>query len=97
MRLVALLLLACALLGAGPVADLLVAVNPTGEARTLTRAALEGNAFFQPLGANGRSCGTCHRPSDGWSLGPATARRLFEASEGRDPLFRRRVCCWRVA
>jgi cytochrome c peroxidase len=90
MRLVALLLLGCALLGAGPVADLLVAVNPTGEARTLSRAPLEGNPFFQPLGANGRSCGTCHRPADGWSLAPATARRLFDASEGRDPLFRPR-------
>jgi len=65
--------------------------NPTGEARTLAPAAIDtGNPFFQPLGANGRACGTCHVPADGWSLTPATAQRLFDASDGRDPLFRPR-------
>jgi len=90
MRVAALLVVACALLGAGPVADLLTVPNPGGEALTLTRAALDGNPFFQPLGANGRACGTCHLPSDGWSLAPATARRLFDATGGHHALFRPR-------
>jgi len=44
--------------------------------------------FFQGLGTNGRACVTCHAPSDGWSLTPATARGLFERTGGRHPLFR---------
>src|SRR3989442_1673429 len=65
--------------------------NPTGEARTLAPASIDtGNPFFEPLGANGRACATCHLPSDGWSLTPATAQRLFDATAGRHPLFRPR-------
>jgi cytochrome c peroxidase len=65
--------------------------NPTGEARTLAPASIDtGNPFFEPLGANGRACVTCHLPSDGWSLTPATAQRLFDATDGRHPLFRPR-------
>jgi len=86
----ALLIVGCALLGAGPAATLLRAPNPAGEALTLTRAAPDDSPFFQPLGANGRACGTCHLPSDGWSLAPSTARRLFDATEGRHVLFRPR-------
>src|SRR5687767_13965838 len=69
--------------------NLFAFANATGEARTLTPAAIDtSNPFFQPLGANGRACATCHLPSDGWSLTPATARRLFDATDGRHPLFR---------
>jgi cytochrome c peroxidase len=64
--------------------------NPSGEARTLAPGPIETSGpFFEPLGNNGRSCATCHLPSDGWSLTPATAQRLFEATDGRHPLFRR--------
>jgi hypothetical protein len=90
MRVVALLVVGCALLGAGPAATLLSAPNPAGEALTLTRSGLDDSPFFQPLGANGRACGTCHLPSDGWSLAPATARRLFDATAGHHALFRPR-------
>src|SRR4051794_33212930 len=47
-----------------------------------------GNAFFRPLGANGRSCGTCHQPSQGMGLGAAAVRHRFRlyGAEG-DPLF----------
>ena len=90
MRLIALLAVAYVLLGAGPVADQLVFPNPTGEALTLAPDGVDGTAFFEPLGANGRACGTCHVPSDGWSISPATARRLFDATDGRHPLFRPR-------
>jgi len=45
------------------------------------------SAFFQDLGANGRTCFTCHKPQDGWSLSAQHARDRFDANPG-DPLFR---------
>lgn len=47
-----------------------------------------GNAFFQNLGTNGRTCFTCHQPQDGWTISAASASARFEASAGDDPLFR---------
>src|SRR5689334_12470311 len=47
-----------------------------------------GNPFFQSLGSNGRSCVTCHQPSDAWSVTPAHLRARFDASDGTDPIFR---------
>ena len=44
--------------------------------------------FFRPLGTNGRTCQTCHQPKVGWTITPASARAVFEATRGRDPLFR---------
>lgn len=44
--------------------------------------------FFQSLGTNGRACATCHVPSDGWGLTPATAGARFETTQGLHPLFR---------
>jgi len=46
-----------------------------------------GNAFFEPLGSNGRSCATCHAPSSGMSLSTHDIRARFLATAGRDPLF----------
>ena len=46
-----------------------------------------GNAFFMPLGTNGRSCFTCHQPRDAWGLTPASASATFVATQGKDPLF----------
>jgi len=52
--------------------------------------------FFRPFpGGNGRSCATCHRPQDGFSLAPATVearwqrlQRARRANPGAsDPLF----------
>ena len=43
--------------------------------------------FFQPLGANGRACVTCHQPADAMALSVATVRERWEATGGRDPLF----------
>jgi hypothetical protein len=45
------------------------------------------NAFFQSLGSNGRSCASCHLPSDGMSISVASLRRLWAATGGRDPVF----------
>jgi hypothetical protein len=45
------------------------------------------NAFFQSLGTNGRSCETCHKPAEAFSITPPSIRERFERTKGRDPLF----------
>jgi cytochrome c peroxidase len=44
--------------------------------------------FFQSLGTNGRSCGSCHQPSDGWSVSAEHIRLRFDLTAGLDPIFR---------
>ena len=53
--------------------------------------------FFRPFpGGNGRSCATCHRPRDGFSLSPATVEARWQrlqrarrsSPDATDPLFR---------
>jgi len=63
--------------------------NPTGVARTFSKAgSLDlGNEFFQDLGTNQRSCGSCHAETDGWSVTPEHLQARFEASQGMDPIF----------
>ncbi len=46
------------------------------------------NPFFQDLGTNGRSCVTCHQPSDAFTITPPHIRARFNATQGSDPLFR---------
>jgi len=46
------------------------------------------NPFFQSLGTNGRSCGTCHEAETGMTLTPDRARLRFLLSAGTEPLFR---------
>jgi len=43
--------------------------------------------FFQSLGTNGRTCGTCHAPNDGFGLSAADAQFRYFISQGKDPLF----------
>jgi cytochrome c peroxidase len=64
--------------------------NASGVAETFnTRGAIDlANPFFQDLGTNGRSCGSCHQPADGWTITPAHLRQRFQTSDGRDPVFR---------
>src|SRR5487761_531718 len=45
------------------------------------------DAFFQSLGTNGRTCGTCHIPDQAFGLSAAAARLAFRRTRGRDPLF----------
>lgn len=45
-------------------------------------------AFFQSLGTNGRSCGSCHRPAEGWSVSAAELQVRFLLTRGLDPIFR---------
>lgn len=46
-----------------------------------------GHPFFQPIGANGRACVTCHQPADAMSLSAETAQRRWDETGGKDPLF----------
>ncbi|HWD92026.1 MAG TPA: hypothetical protein VG938_06720 [Verrucomicrobiae bacterium] len=64
--------------------------NPTGKSQSFsTNGALDTrNPFFQSLGSNGRSCITCHQPDEGWTVTPRKIRQRFEATGGRDPIFR---------
>lgn len=47
----------------------------------------KGNPFFEPLGANGRACVTCHQPAYAMSLSVAGIRERWKATQGKDPLF----------
>jgi len=64
--------------------------DPSGVVRTFS---LNGDIdltgpFFQSLGTNGRSCGTCHQPSDAMSISAAHIQARFDQSQGLDPVFR---------
>jgi hypothetical protein len=64
--------------------------DPGGVVRTFSQNGdidLTG-PFFQSLGTNGRSCGTCHQPSDAMSISAAHVQARFDQSQGLDPVFR---------
>jgi len=65
--------------------------NPAGASQTYSTNGggidLTG-PFFQSMGTNGRSCATCHQPSDGMSVSAAKVQLRFLLTEGRDPIFR---------
>jgi cytochrome c peroxidase len=44
--------------------------------------------FFQSLGTNGRSCFSCHRPDQGWTISAQNMALLFDLTLGTDPVFR---------
>ena len=64
--------------------------NAAGVAGTLTEGGSfdESNPFFAELGTNGRTCGTCHRPAQAWSITPGEIAARFDRSAGLDPIFR---------
>ena len=66
-------------------------LNPNGASQTLSTSGkgidLTG-PFFRSLGSNGRSCATCHQPSDGMSVSAANVQARFTATQGLDPIFR---------
>jgi cytochrome c peroxidase len=45
------------------------------------------NPMFLQLGTNARRCATCHASDMGWTLTAKGVARLFDDSEGLDPLF----------
>src|SRR5215211_5405265 len=67
--------------------------NTSGIARTYNvKGAVDfDNPFFQSLGTNGRSCGSCHQPADGWTIVPSHVQARFEATDGEDRIFRTNV------
>ena len=76
--------------GPNHLAPVLDFANETGVARTFSPAGPIdlSNPFFQTLGTNARACVTCHVPSEGWTILPASVRARFDRSDGLDPLFR---------
>jgi hypothetical protein len=58
-----------------------------GVLNTAGRLETKGHPFFEPIGANGRACVTCHQPADGMTLSGRTVRERWQATAGRDPLF----------
>ncbi len=64
--------------------------NESGEALTLSSTGRidRKNPFFANLGTNGRSCESCHQAADGWTITPRGVRERFQATGGRDPIFR---------
>lgn len=81
----------------GPLAGLLTFLvngiffpNPNGASQTYsTNGGIDQTGpFFQSLGTNGRSCGTCHQPSDGMSVSATNVELRFLLTGGTDPIFR---------
>jgi len=65
--------------------------NPAGASQTYSTIGGgidQTGPFFQSLGTNGRSCGTCHQPSDGMSVSAVHVQERFRQTEGLDPIFR---------
>ena len=68
----------------------LASYNPSGVVRTINiNGPLDlDNPFFKALGTNGRSCFSCHRPAQGWTITPESVQERFKESRGLDPIFR---------
>jgi cytochrome c peroxidase len=64
--------------------------NPSGMSETLSSTGPidPTSPFFQSLGTNGRSCGTCHQPDQAWAISAAQTQMRFVLTGGTDPLFR---------
>lgn len=68
----------------------LVFENASGLLRTISATGTIdlSNPFFQSLGRNGRSCSSCHVPSEGWSITPEGVQARFRESGIADAIFR---------
>jgi hypothetical protein len=64
-------------------------INGHGTASTVSTQGFVDldNAYFTPQGTNGRHCGSCHAPEDGWSIRPSTVNILFLLTGGTHPIF----------
>ncbi|HET7563246.1 MAG TPA: hypothetical protein VFJ87_12780 [Rhodanobacteraceae bacterium] len=73
-----------------PAADPLITPDPSGRLQTNTPTGQidTHNPFFQSLGSNGRSCDSCHRQAEGWTISATEVRQRFWATQGTDPIFR---------
>jgi hypothetical protein len=61
---------------------ILATTQPGGSTQT------SQNSFFANLGANNRTCFSCHQPQTGWGVSAASVQGRFYASYGNDPIFR---------
>lgn len=67
----------------------LVTSDASGSVQTTTPTGRidHDNAFFQGFGSNGRTCESCHRQAQGWSVTPQELRQRFARTSGMDPVF----------
>ncbi len=70
-------------------ANPLTTADPSGWLQTSTSSGSidSSNPFFQSFGSNGRSCDSCHRQAQGWSVSPDELRQRFARTNGTDPIF----------
>jgi cytochrome c peroxidase len=64
--------------------------NPLGYASTFSaNGSIDlDDEFFQDFGTNGRTCGTCHTPEEGWTISAEMVQDRFYATNGLHPIFR---------
>ena len=76
-------------LAAATIPNLFPFLDSTGAMETYTPADsfVESGAFFQSLGTNGRTCVSCHVLGNAMGLSAAHAERVYERTDGQDPLF----------
>src|SRR5690348_16920625 len=67
-----------------PAGGMLVTPDPSGMLETATPSGRidTSNPFFKSLGSNGRTCNSCHRQAEGWTITPAEVRQRFNATNG---------------
>ena len=46
------------------------------------------NAFFHSFGTNGRTCNSCHKLENAMGISAGNIRRIFDQTQGTDPIFR---------
>ncbi|MHB8541012.1 MAG: hypothetical protein ACYDCD_08755 [Candidatus Acidiferrales bacterium] len=76
-------------LAAATIPNLFPFLDSTGAMETYTPAGsfVESGPFFQSLGTNGRTCVSCHVIGNAMGLSAAHAERVYERTDGQDPLF----------
>lgn len=74
----------------GTAAALRSSANPSGVSATfgVSGDIDRRNDFFNEFGGNGRTCLSCHRPDEGWSITPQGMRKRFDRTDGTDSTFR---------
>ncbi len=74
----------------GSIPNNLPLADPSGYAATYSTAGVVDltGPFFQSFGTNGRTCGSCHTATDGWTITPPHIQERFDATGGTDTLFR---------
>ncbi|HLJ41015.1 MAG TPA: hypothetical protein VKT50_05965 [Candidatus Acidoferrales bacterium] len=74
---------------AATIPNLFPFLDSTGAMATFTPAGkfVESGAFFESLGTNGRTCASCHVIGNAMGLSAKHAERVYERTNGGDPLF----------